>query len=160
MPATTSPSSAPGSTSSSCRCSRVDRRLKRLQELDQRHPIGVAEVGAVGMAGVRVARQSRVEQEGPDKGTAGFDADMPGVEFPAADEEYPRSLRDRLQQVIERRDRAVVEIGSRRPDAVERPGAIGLQATELVRLALVDLLLDPGIGLGLLGPLLDDAAAD
>jgi len=48
-------SQAPSCVTSRPRATAAGRRLLRLEELDQRHPLRVAEVGAVFVAGVRIA---------------------------------------------------------------------------------------------------------
>ena len=75
--------------------------LERFQEFYQRHPLGFGQSsGAVLVAGVRVARQTRVEGEGAGKGASGFDPDMHRVEFPATNKKDFRPLRRWEKKVV------------------------------------------------------------
>src|SRR5215831_6764055 len=90
-----------------CRASRRTR-LKRFEEFEQCHPVGLAETGAVFMATVGVARQTRVEGEGTGKGATGFDPDMYRVKFPAADIKDLRPLCRWEQKIVKTRHRTIV----------------------------------------------------
>jgi hypothetical protein len=88
---------------------------------DESHAVGLAHVGAEGMAAIAGADQRRIDQAILAKaGDIRDEAELDRVVFARAEGKRLRPLLRRAQQVIERRNRTVVEIGSRRPDAEQR----------------------------------------
>src|SRR4029077_3808782 len=132
--------------------------LERLQELDQRHPVGLAESSAVFVAAIRVAGQTCVKGKGARKGAPGFDPDMHRVEFPAANKKDLRPLRRWEQEVVKARHRAVVQIRRGRPSAVQRSGTIGEDAAKFIWSTLINLVFRLSIRRRLVLPLLDNTA--
>src|SRR5436190_17823104 len=100
--------------------------LKCFHEFDERPAILVVVVvphGAVEMPGVVIARDAGIELEWNDARLVG-ESDLVTVELAAANPELRFAPADRQQQLIERAHRAVVQIRTRSPDAVQWPGLV------------------------------------
>src|SRR5262245_64134318 len=82
---------------------------------------------------------------------------MARVELPASDIKDLGALGRRQQQVKKAGHRAVVQVRRRRPDAVERPRAIGENPAKLILPSFVNLVFRLSVGGRLVLPLLDDA---
>jgi hypothetical protein len=131
-----------------------------LEILDERSPVRIVHIRPELVAGIRVAWQPRVEDRGTRKGATGFIAYSDRIEVPVAHVEDLAALRRRGKQLAQIGDRSIVQIGGRRPDSIERAGAIFKQSAELVRPSLIDLRGEPGIVGRLRDPLRDNLLGD
>src|SRR4051794_746929 len=85
----------------------------------------MARVGVAADRHARVVDGPELERPGP---RARLEAHEFRVELAAAEVEGPSSCGGGPQELVEVRDRAVVEERGRRPDAVQRPGPVALAA--------------------------------
>src|SRR6478735_2184552 len=116
----------------------------RLEELDDRQPLlgqkcPFADLahGTFGLVVefvplVRVAANGGLEQEAVGE-WVGPVAELLGIVLTVTEIEFARSVLCGREQVVDGRHRTIVEIGRRRPDAVERADLVGKLAPDLVR---------------------------
>jgi hypothetical protein len=102
-----------------------DARLIFLEIFDEGDAFGFTHVGAEGVAAIAGSGQFRIDHAIVAKARDIDDeAKFHRIVFTRAQGKRLRPLLRRAQEVVERRNRTVMQIGSRRPDAEQRPSRV------------------------------------